>query len=298
VIDVERLMILREVARHGSKAGAARALRLSEPTVAHHLAALERGAGVALTMRAGRVTRLTPAGEALVEHADAIAASLDSAERALHHHADLQVGRLRIASFQSFCAGELAAPLAQFSRDYPGIEVGLIEAETDDSLGLLNAGEADLVVGFADDATPAPPDQPITPLARDEYLLVLPAHHPLARGRSVRFGDLASERWISGCERCRNHLVALASDAGFTPEIAFLTEDYVTVLKLVAEQLGVAILPKMALDASPQVPGTVTVRTKPRSHRDVFIALPPQPSPAARTFAGLLAPASGRTLKP
>ena len=286
-------MILREVARHGSKAAAARALTLSEPTVAHHLAALERGAGVALTVRAGRVTRLTPAGEALVEHADVIAASLESAERALHHHADLQVGRLRIASFQSFCAGQLAAPLAQFARDYPGIEVGLIEAETDDSLALMESGAADLVVGFADDATPAPPDHDITPLARDEYLLVLPTNHPLARGKAAPFSQLAGERWISGCERCRNHLVALASDAGFTPEIAFLTEDYVTVLKLVAEQLGVAILPRMALDASPHVPGTVTVRTKPRSHREVFLALPPQPSPAARTFAGLLAPASG-----
>ena len=293
MIDVDRLMILREVARSGSKAAAARSLRLSEPTVAHHLAALERGAGVALTARAGRVTRLTPAGEALVEHADVIAASLESAERTLHHHADLQVGRLRIASFQSFCAAQLAAPLAQFARDYPGIEVGLIEAETDDSLALLNAGEADLVIGFADDATPVPLDQPVSALARDEYLLVLPENHPLARGKAVSFADLAGERWISGCARCRNHLVALASDAGFTPEIAFLTEDYVTVLKLVAEHLGVAILPRMAIDASPHVSGTVTVRTKPRSHRDVFLALPPQPAPAARTFAGLLSPASG-----
>lgn len=293
MIDVERLMILREVARHGSKAAAARALTLSEPTVAHHLAALERGAGVALTVRAGRVTKLTPAGEALVEHADTIAASLESAERTLHHHADLQVGRLRIASFQSFCASRLAAPLAQFARDYPGVEVGLVEAETDDSLALLRSGEADLVIGFADDATPVPPDQPVTRLARDEYLLVLPASHALARGKAAPFADLAGERWISGCARCRNHLVALAGDAGFTPEIAFLSEDYVTVLKLVAEGLGVAILPRMAIDASPHVPGTVTVRTRPRSHREVFLALPPQPAPAARTFASLLTPASG-----
>ncbi|MGC4175509.1 LysR family transcriptional regulator [Demequina sp.] len=294
MIDVDRLMILREVARHGSKAAAARSLRLSEPTIAHHLAALERGAGVALTTRAGRVTKLTPAGQALVEHADAIATSLESAERTLHHHADLQVGRLHIASFQSYCASQLAAPLAQFARDYPGIEVGLIEAETVDSLALLNAGEADLVIGFADDATPVPEHQPVTPLARDEYLLVLPTSHALARGKAASFTDLAGERWISGCARCQNHLVALANDAGFTPEIAFLTEDYVTVLKLVAEHLGVAILPRMAIEASPQVAGTVTVRTKPRSHRDVFLALPPQPAPAALTFAGLLAPASGR----
>lgn len=288
MIDVDRLLILREVSRHGSKAAAARALRLSEPTVAHHLAALERGAGVPLTLRAGRVTRLTPAGEALLEHADAIAASLDAAERSLHRHADLQVGRLRIASFASFCASTLPAPLAQFSREYPGVEVGLIEAETDDSLALLAEGRADLVVGFADDATPVPDDIPVTWLDRDEYLVALPIGHPQSRKRRVPMAALAEERWISGCPRCRAHLVALAAEAGFSPHIAFVTEDYVTTLKLVAEGLGAALLPSMAVGASPEVAGVVTSPTKPASHREIFVTLPAQPAPAATAFAELL----------
>jgi len=290
VIDVDRLLILREVARQGSKAAAARSLMLSEPTVAHHLAALERGAGVPLTVRAGRVTQLTAAGEALLEHADAIAASLDAAERSLHRHADLQAGRLRIASFASFCASTLPAPLAQFARDYPGVEVGLIEAETDDSLALLADGRADLVVGFADDATPVPEGIGVTWIGRDEYLVALPSGHPQAHRRRVNMAALKDERWISGCPRCRAHLVALAADAGFVPQIAFVTEDYVITLKLVAEGLGAALLPSMAVGASPEVAGVITAPTKPASHREVFVTLPSQPAPAATAFAELLTP--------
>jgi len=288
MIDVERLLILREVARHGSKAAAARALQISEPTVAHHLKALERRAGVALTTRVGRVTQLTSAGDALLEHANAIASSLKSAERALHSHADLSVGRLRIAAFQSFCAEVLPGPLAQFARTYPGIEVGLVETETDDALALMNAGKADLVIGFADNATPPPTDIPVHHLHRDEYLVVLPDSHPQARRKRVDMTALADEKWISGCPRCRKHLNDHAAAAGFTPEIAFVTEDYVTVQKLVAERLGVALLPAMAVGASPAVPGIVTSPTKPASYREVFVSVPHDAAPAARAFAALL----------
>ncbi len=288
MIDVERLLILREVARHGSKAAAARALQLSEPTVAHHLKALERRAGVPLTARVGRVTRLTPTGEALLHHADAIAASLEDAERALHRHADLRVGRLRIAAFTSFCATVLPRPLAQFARTYPGVEIGLEETETDEALALLRDGAADLVIGFSDTVTPPPEDLPTTPLGRVEYLAILPETHAWAAGTVVDMGALGDERWISGCLRCRTHLFAHAQDAGFSPNIAFVTEDYTAVQRLIAEGLGVGLLPRMALDASPAIPGIVAIPTGPATFRDIFLALPKDASPAARAFASLL----------
>ena len=294
MIDVERLLILREVARGGSKAAAARTLGLSEPTVAHHLASLERQSGLALTARAGRVTKLTSAGEALVRHADAIAASLDEAERCLVRHTDLSVGQLRIAAFTSYCAMALPAPLASFHRTYPGVEIGLVETETDEALDLLRAGKADLVVGFADGPTPPPDDLPVRLLARDEYLAVLPEHHAQAHRNPVPMAALADDTWISGCVLCQAHLRAHADDAGFTPTIAFITEHYVTVQRLVAEGLGVALLPRMALDASPDVAGIVTAPTSPATFRDIFVSTAVDPAPAAAAFAELLARPSMR----
>lgn len=61
--------------------------------------------------------------------------------------------------------------------------------------------------------------------------------------------DFADTRWITGCERCRTQLMALCEHAGFTPEIAFASDDYVAVQSLVATGLGVTILPGLALKA-------------------------------------------------
>ena len=78
----------------------------------------------------------------------------------------------------------------------------------------------------------------------------------------------AGRRWIAGCERCRVHLITQCSLAGFTPKIAFTTDDYVAVQALVAAGLGVATLPDLALRAA-RHPAIRTAEL-PRARRHVF----------------------------
>ena len=56
----------------------------------------------------------------------------------------------------------------------------------------------------------------------------------------------ARHRWIAGCDRCRANLLRQCALAGFTPKIAFTTDDYVAVQALVAAGLGVSTLPASA----------------------------------------------------
>ena len=82
---------------------------------------------------------------------------------------------------------------------------------------------------------------------------------------------------MTGCERCRRELLALCADAGFTPRIAFASDDYVAVQSLVAAGLGVTVLPGMALRAH-QHPG-VAPRPLP-AHRRIQLSTygaPPRP---------------------
>ncbi len=80
---------------------------------------------------------------------------------------------------------------------------------------------------------------------------MLPAAHPHARRGPLSLADLAGERWIAGCPRCRSHLEILALRAGFRPDIRHTTDDFVVVQKLVAAGLAVALLPGLALAAAP-----------------------------------------------
>src|SRR6185437_8649959 len=62
--------------------------------------------------------------------------------------------------------------------------------------------------------------------------------------------DLAAHAhspWIAGCEHCRGHLIWLCQHAGFSPKIAFTTDDHVAAQALVAAGLGVTIMPGLAI---------------------------------------------------
>lgn len=86
--------------------------------------------------------------------------------------------------------------------------------------------------------------------------------------------DLAQETWIAGCPRCRGHLLSLGDRAGFAPDVAFETEDFVAVLGLVAAGLGVALVPRLIL-ASVSHPGVRNLPLEPRSSRSVQVVTTP-----------------------
>ena len=79
---------------------------------------------------------------------------------------------------------------------------------------------------------------------------------------------LSGEKWIAGCPRCRGHLLELCARAGFEPHIAFETDNFVAVEGLVAQGIGVATLPRMAVASFPQLPGVVTLPLPPERGAD------------------------------
>lgn len=248
MLDPRRLVALRAVAREGSFSAAARALDYTQPAVSHHIARLEQEVGTALLLRTARGVRLTEAGEALVQHADAVISGLAAAEDEVAQIAGLRKGRVRLAAFPSGSA-TLVPLAARTLRDrHPGVSVSLVEAEPPEALELLRAGEIDvaLTFGYPEAGLAENSDLDVEPLFDDELLLVMPAS---GRSRRTKLADLKDETWIAGCERCRAHLLHLSARAGFHPQIAYATDDYVTVQSLVAAGLGVTVLPSLALSA-------------------------------------------------
>src|ERR1700754_357488 len=141
MLDVRRMRVLREVAQRGSFSAAADALAYTQSAVSQQIAALEREAGTRLVERTARGVRLTDAGRALVEHADAILARLADAEAELEAIAGLRGGRLRLAAFPSAGAALMPEAIAVFRRRHPAVELTVRQLEPEDSLPLLKSGE-------------------------------------------------------------------------------------------------------------------------------------------------------------
>jgi DNA-binding transcriptional LysR family regulator len=311
MLDVTRLRVLVAVARYGSVTAAAQALNYAQPSISHHIARLEAETGARLLQRAGRGVRLTDAGRLLAERAEEIIGRLDAAENELAAHVGLRQGRVRLASFPSALGTIVPAAAARLEAESPGMDLMLAEAEPPEALRMLRAGYVDVALVFRhyqQDADPEPPG-PDEEGARGRLLLDEPVHlvtpadglgGPDAAAGPGPDGqpepDLAAyakHRWIAGCERCRGYLVRQCGLAGFTPKIAFTTDDYVAVQALVAAGLGVTTLPGLCLRAA-RHPGICAVPL-PGARRHVFAVTygePPDP-PATSRLIDVLAAAAG-----
>ncbi len=249
-LDPRRLLIFAEVARCGSIGSAARALGWSQPAVSQHLRALERQAGCALLLRSPSGVSLTEPGRVLLARAEAVAGQLHMADEELAGLMDLRRGRVRLAAYPSAAATLVPRAVVGLRRRHPGVDVALTEAEPPEALGLVQRSEVDLAVVFGyDDGPVASPGLTWRRLASEPVDLVVPQGHPLVRRRALAVRHLADEQWIVGCERCREHALGLCAAAGFEPDVRHATDDYVVVQNLVAVGLGVALLPRSALDA-------------------------------------------------
>lgn len=249
MFDSRHLRVFAAVAREGSYSAAAKTLGYTQPAISQQMKALERAVGTPLFARVGRGLRMTDAGEVLAQHANGILGSIASAEEQMRAITRLHSGRIRICAFPSASATVVAAAVAQISAKHPGIRVELFEAEPPDSLAALTRGECDVALAFRYDTQPEQPDKELVeiPLLDDPLVVLMPAAHPLGRRRSVELPDLAAERWIAGCERCRGHFVEACFQAGFTPDIAFSADDHLAVQSLVAAGAGVALMPRLVL---------------------------------------------------
>lgn len=285
MIDLRRLEALVALHRTGSVSAAAASLHYGQPTISHHLRRLEAETGAVLLQRVGRGVRLTPEGVLLARRGEEVLGLLARAEEELAAATSLQAGRVRLAAFPSGAATLVPDALALLATRHPGIALELTEAEPPEAHELLRAGSVDLALTFAYPGQPEPEQITSAPLLDDPLHLVTRTGSDVTE--PVDLASLADEAWVTGCERCRRELLALCADAGFTPAIAFASDDYVAVQSLVAAGLGVTVLPGLALRAHQHLG---VVRRPLAAHRRIQLSTygaPPRPAAVDAVAAAL-----------
>ena len=277
MLNTSRLNVLREVVDKGSFSGAADALSYSQSAVSQAIATLEGELGAPLIERDRRGVRPTPAGAALVAHAEGILARMDDAEAEVAAIAGGRGGRLRIASFPTAGATLVPQAVARFRAAHPGVEVSLAEGESEEIAPRLRAGDFDIVLLFEFEGVGERLGAGMRrfELLDDPLHLALPAAHKLARKRKLRLEDLQEESWVqtSAASPCARHVVRSCHAAGFEPRVSFESDDYQTVQGLVAAGVGVALIPQLALST---VRGDIRIRSLDPGNpvRKVFAATP------------------------
>jgi DNA-binding transcriptional LysR family regulator len=286
-MELRQLEYFVAVAEEAHFTRAAQRLSIAQPAVSQQIRRLENELGEPLFLRERAVT-LTQAGGALLPHARAALAHVAHGREAIAALRGLLLGHLRVGLVQPLPDRRVVQTIGQFQRQHSAIEVTVTEGETDALIDATIAGTMDAAfIGLGADQAP-PPELESARVAREPTVLAVYPKHRLAARRSVRVGDLRDEPIVTLTRASRLRIVveAVCRQAGFAPRIVAQTSDLKVMLALVAEQVGVAILPRSGL---PGATGVVAIDlTHPRIERRIeLVWRADHTPPAARAFLAL-----------
>jgi DNA-binding transcriptional LysR family regulator len=246
-LKLRHLRTFLAVAEYRHFGRAAQALALPQPTVSRHIRDLESELGVALLIRTSRTTRLTDAGAAVIDHAQAL---LDRAER-LRSAAEIAArqagGEVTVAFIASTVNAYLTPLLQALAATRPDVEVRATQLRMADVVAKLRDGAADLAIARDPRSSTELVAQT---LLSEPVLAVIPARHPLAERAQLAVEDLRGEPlvvldpsvWPPGhaafVERLRAH--------GVEPWIVRSGASHQAAVALVAAGAGIYQLPASA----------------------------------------------------
>ena len=223
---------------------AAERLGLTQPPLSVAIQQLEASVGARLFDRDSKGVRLTPAGQAFRASAQGL---LDRAEDACAQAREVQageVGRLRLGFVGSTLYNGLSAWLQSFQASHPKVEVVVIELNSQDQIDALLAEELDLGLVHSDRLPPALQAQP---LYSEPFLACLPAGHPLAALEEIPLTALSDQPFIlfsrKGSPDYHARIVEICRQHGFYPRLQHEGRHWLSVVSLVAQGLGVSIVP-------------------------------------------------------
>ena len=245
-MDLRRLRYLVTVAEEGHITRAAERLGIQQPPLTRQIRVLEEELGARLFERLPRGMRLTDAGRAVVDEAQAIlerAARLpDLAARAARgERGRLAVGYTSSGAFHPFVAQQIRA----FRAAGPGVVLALAEDGTPELVRGLE--EERLDAAFVRSGGTHGADLLVEPLLEEPMVAAVPTGHPMARLKGVELAALAGETFVfyrrpTG-PGLHDAILAACLRAGFSPTVGQEAPRMSSTLGLVAAGLGVSIVP-------------------------------------------------------
>jgi DNA-binding transcriptional LysR family regulator len=259
------LRLLQMIEEQGGLVKAAAQVGLSQSAASHAIASLERESGAKLFVRGRGALRLSDTCTRLLPHVRQILQALDAIHEELAAEAGVQQGAIRIAAVPSLASSVIPPLMREFGKRYPGVAVNLLEG-TDQEVAdwvrkrVCHCGFAALPVAGLE----------TQPLAEDEWTILAPAGE---FGGQTQTGlkQLGRRKFLLSGGGCEEHIRTLFQQDGLDLPDHILVRQMDTLQAMVAENLGVTLIPSLCLRQRPK--NTRAVRLRPRRYRTIGLLL-------------------------
>lgn len=239
---------------------AAEACHVSQPTLSTQLKKLEDELGVQLIERAPRQVMLTPAGRDILERARRVIAEVEQMHETARRAADPEAGSVRLGLFPTLGPYLLPHVVPNIRKQFPRLELLLVEEKTEIVLQMLREGRLDAAVL----ALPLHEDGLEMQILFDEpFLLALPNEHPLAKQRELKLAELSEQHLLllEDGHCLRDQALEVCQLAGAGEKEGFRATSLETLRQMVAAGVGITLLPMLAV--KPPVPASDSIRLLP-----------------------------------
>lgn len=229
---------------------AAQRLHISQPPLSTSLRQLEEELGVTLLERSSRRVALTAAGEAFQRQVRRLLTDLEDSQTLVQRIAGGASGLLRVGFTPTMLFRRIPKAIQALQAAHPGVEVQLFERNSAGQVEALEMGQLD--IGFIH-AMPLPDTLSTLCIADEPFLCCLPQHHPLVSRSALKIRDLTGEPLVMFSRNLAPHyydrILSLFRVTDLEPMIKHEVSQWLTIVTLIAQGMGVALVPSALSNA-------------------------------------------------
>ncbi|MFT5085150.1 MAG: LysR family carnitine catabolism transcriptional activator [Lentisphaeria bacterium] len=267
---VKQIRAFVAVAQSQSFTEACGIVHLSQPALSIAIKNLESDLGGALLVRTTRTLALTPEGEAFLPLAVRLLADWDAAIEDIHNRFSLRRGKIAIAAMPSFAANLLPKALVAFRERFPKINIAVNDVVAEQVVEMVQTGRVEIGICFDPGVGE---DLAFTPMYEDNFIAIVPPLSPLAKKTKLTWKHIIKEPFIT-LQRPSSFRLALDqsfAEHNLTPAIAFETHQLATIGRMVANGLGVSVVPSLCREQMQEMGAICCQLTQPTIARKVGI---------------------------
>jgi len=246
--SIKQLKYICAVAEHRHFSKAADACFVTQSTLSAAIQDLESQLGVVIFERSKKSVLVTPLGESLLKQARVILGDVEDFVSIARSHEEVLTGELRLGVIPTIGPFLLPSLLSELRKEYGKLKLYLKEELSGVLLQQLQQGKLDLIVL----AFPyGLPEMESVKLFNDEFLLCLPPGHQLESVKTVSQKNLQGESLLLLEEgHClRDHALEACKLGKDDAQIVYQGNSLHTLVQMVANGLGVTLLPQVAVSA-------------------------------------------------
>ena len=257
--DFTDLSLFRHIVEAGSITHGAVRANLALAAASTRIRKMETTFGAELLVRGRQGVTPTQAGRTLLQHARSILAQTERLQEDLTPYARGLAGQVRVLSNTNALTEFLPETLSSFLTAYPDVSVDLEERLSDEIVGLIAEGSADIgiVAGTVDHG-----GLHTFPYRSDRFVLVVPKNHPLAKRSRIGFAEVLNYDMV-GLDRAsaiQRFLADKASRIGQPLRLRIQLRSFDAICRLVECNVGVGIVPETTVQRTARNMAITAVR--------------------------------------